>query len=87
MLINPNIDTFITKFQWTEDNASSYVSLLSMINPLGALFGTFIAKYMVRYRLMQLILLIDRERQAQNDFDRKLYNCFGNSFGMNLSIY
>lgn len=47
MLINPNIDTFISKFGWTDENAAHYVSLLSMINPLGALFGTFIAKYMV----------------------------------------
>lgn len=47
MLINPNIDTFVVKFGWTEDNASSFISVLSMVNPLGGLFGTFVAKYMV----------------------------------------
>jgi hypothetical protein len=47
MLINPNIETFIVKFGWTDENASLYISLLSMINPLGALFGVFIAKHMV----------------------------------------
>ena len=44
MLINPNIDTFIVKFGWTEENQSSFISMLSMINPLGGLFGVFIAK-------------------------------------------
>ena len=48
MVINPNIDTFIAKFGWTEDNASSYISMLSMVNPLGGMIGTFIAKFIVR---------------------------------------
>jgi hypothetical protein len=47
MLINPNIDTFISKFSLTEDNQSSYISILSMVNPLGGLFGVFIAKALV----------------------------------------
>jgi hypothetical protein len=47
MLINPNIDTFISKFSLTEDNKSSYISILSMVNPLGGLFGVFIAKALV----------------------------------------
>lgn len=50
MLINPNIDTFIAKFGWTDHNASTYISILSMVNPLGGLVGTFVAKYMVRLR-------------------------------------
>ena len=47
MLINPNIDTFIVKFGWSDSNASGYISILSMVNPLGGLVGTFVAKYMV----------------------------------------
>jgi hypothetical protein len=47
MLINPNIDTFISKFSLTEDNQSTYISILSMVNPLGGLFGVFIAKALV----------------------------------------
>jgi hypothetical protein len=48
MLINPNIDTFIEKFGWTSENASGFISILSMVNPLGGLVGTFVAKYMVK---------------------------------------
>ncbi len=47
MLINPNIDTFISKFSLTEDNQSTYISILSMVNPLGGLIGVFIAKVLV----------------------------------------
>lgn len=50
MLINPNIDTFIVKFGWSDSNASGYISVLSMVNPLGGLVGTFVAKYMVGRR-------------------------------------
>ena len=52
MLINPNIDTFITKFALTEYNQSYYISILSMVNPLGGLFGVFIAKVLVRNRII-----------------------------------
>ncbi len=54
MLINPNIDTFIVKFGWNEENQSSFISILSMINPLGGLFGVFIAKYMVKFLFSEL---------------------------------
>jgi hypothetical protein len=47
MLINPNIDTFISKFALTQENQSTYISILSMVNPLGGLFGVFIAKVLV----------------------------------------
>jgi len=49
MLINPNIDTFISKFELTEHNQSSYISILSLVNPLGGLVGVFIAKSLVSY--------------------------------------
>ena len=55
MLINPNIDTFFVKFGWTDENASSYISLLSMINPLGALFGVFIAKHLVIFIISKCV--------------------------------
>jgi hypothetical protein len=35
------------KFGWTPENESSYIALLSTINPLGATFGSFSAKYLV----------------------------------------
>lgn len=47
MLINPNIDTLIAKSGLAPENVARYVSLLSMINPLGAIFGVFIGKYLV----------------------------------------
>ena len=59
MLINPNIDTFIVKFGWTEDNQSSYISMLSMINPTGGLFGVFIAKYLIEKGRLRTIMIAD----------------------------
>ena len=59
MVINPNIETFITKFGWNEDNSSSYVSMLSMINPLGGLCGTFIAKYLIESGRLRAIIIAD----------------------------
>lgn len=61
MVINPNIDTFITKFGWTEraeggGNASTYISLMSMVNPLGGLIGTFIAKFIVRIYILRMVI-------------------------------
>jgi len=55
MLINPNIDTFIVKFGWTEENASSFISVLSLVNPLGGLIGTFLAKYMVKTIISKVV--------------------------------
>ena len=59
MLINPNIDTFIVKFGWTEDNQSSFISMLSMINPMGGLFGVFIAKYLIEKGRLRTIMIAD----------------------------
>jgi fucose permease len=59
MLINPNIDTFIVKFGWTEDNQSTFISMLSMINPLGGLFGVFIAKYLIEKGRLKTIIIAD----------------------------
>jgi len=57
MLINPNIDTFIVKFGWSDSNASYYISVLSMVNPLGGLVGTFVAKYTVGRRRIKVFRL------------------------------
>jgi hypothetical protein len=57
MLINPNIDTFIVKFGWTEENQSTYISMLSMVNPMGGLFGVFIAKGLIEKGRMRTILI------------------------------
>jgi hypothetical protein len=65
MLINPNIDTFISKFSLTEDNQSSYISILSMVNPLGGLFGVFIAKAMVNSS--DLLITLNEIRLKRED--------------------
>lgn len=44
---NPNIDVFIVKFNWTEDNQTFYISLISMITPLGGMIGSIFAKHIV----------------------------------------
>jgi hypothetical protein len=69
MLINPNIDTFITKFELTEDNKSSYISILSLVNPLGGLVGVFIAKSLVRIGMLT-ILFKDGERPVEDHHNR-----------------
>jgi hypothetical protein len=65
MLINPNIDTFISKFSLTEDNQSSYISILSMVNPLGGLFGVFIAKALVNSS--DLLITLNEIRLKRED--------------------
>jgi hypothetical protein len=47
-VVNPNIETFIVKFNWDASEKPIYISLLSFIVPLGAVFGTPIAKTLVR---------------------------------------
>ena len=65
MLINPNIDTFISKFSLTEDNQSTYISILSMVNPLGGLFGVFIAKALVNSS--DLLITLNEIRLKRED--------------------
>ncbi len=55
MGFNPLIDCFKTMFGWTEENASSYVAMISMASSLGGLSGIFIAKKLVTNSISYLI--------------------------------
>ena len=68
MLINPNIDTFISKFSLTDDNQSTYISILSMVNPLGGLIGVFIAKALVNPT--ELLIKYTENRLKREDWEQ-----------------
>ena len=57
-VFNPNISTFKLKFGWTPENESNYIALISLLNPLGATFGSFIAKHLVLYMIFGLTFKI-----------------------------
>lgn len=56
---NSNIDVFIVKFGWTTSNQTSYISLVSMITPLGGMVGSIMAKYILTFARIKEITMVN----------------------------
>ena len=56
-VINPLIDNFKIILAWDNSSQKLNVSLLSVINPIGALLGCILAKYIIAYGRLRAIYI------------------------------